>query len=41
MLWGLAENVIEEDGSPPLLGADVMRSEERKALLAGKGLFDR
>ena len=22
MLWGLAENVIEEEGSPPLLGAD-------------------
>ena len=22
VLWGLAENVIEEEGSPPLLGAD-------------------
>jgi hypothetical protein len=22
ILWGLAENVIEEDGSPPLLGSD-------------------
>ena len=22
ILWGLATNVIEEDGSPPLLGAD-------------------
>lgn len=22
VLWGLAENVIEEEGSPPLLGSD-------------------
>ena len=22
ILWGLTENVIEEEGSPPLLGAD-------------------
>lgn len=30
ILWGLADNVIEEEGSPPLLGADGQGPHAKK-----------